>query len=209
MTRFISDAPGIVGFGWKAFEALEQKHLTDQLVVLNIGPMSEFVGSGMILKVLHSCTGLKEIRACQMLGREICERAQAEGKWICRGLEVFNMEVVFKLPDNQLVQTQEGVFRQLSGLTRLRILNVGPRSTNPSEQQRYSLFSTGPEAEAKVEAEVSLLFQLEYGLAQLAGLVRLETLVVGGGVSQRLSKEDVEWMRRWWIGLQFAVGVMP
>lgn len=115
-------------------------------MVFSIGPTSGFVGSGMILRVLHSCTGLREIGACRVLGREICERAQAQGRWACRGLEVFNVKVVFELPDKQLVQTKEGVFRHLSGLTRLRVLNVGTRAISTRQQQMYSLFSTDSEA---------------------------------------------------------------
>lgn len=55
---------------------------------------------------------------------------------------------------------------------------------------------------------MSLQFQLEYGLAQLAGLQRLEFLSVSGVVPQRLAREDVEWMRRWWRGLKVFKGVL-
>ncbi|KAG9063126.1 hypothetical protein KI688_004726 [Linnemannia hyalina] len=204
-TKFpFEEGPRFIGFGLKAFEALARQHLTEQLVVLDIGPTSGFVTSGMVLKVLHSCTRLREIGACRVSGRDICEQAQVEGRWACHGLEVFNVRVVFELPDEQLVQTQEGVFRQLSGLTRLRVLNVGTRTTTTIQQQMDSLFSTVPNAEA--EAESSLQFKLEYGLAQLAGLKRLEILSVVGGVPQKLAREDVEWMRRWWRGLKIVKG---
>lgn len=195
------DLPRIVGFGWKAFGALARRHLTERLVVLDIGPMNGFVTSGQVLRVLYSCAGLREIGACRVLGREICERAQVEGMWACRGLEVFKMRVAFELSDEQFIQTQEGVFRQLSRLTRLRVLNVGTRTTTTIQQQMYSLFSKN--------TEESLQFKLEYGLAQLTGLERLEILSVcsgGGGVPQRLEREDVNWMRRWWRGLKVVEG---
>ncbi|OAQ33959.1 hypothetical protein K457DRAFT_187954 [Linnemannia elongata AG-77] len=115
--------------------------------------------------------------------------------WACRGLKVFKLRVAFELSDKQYIQTQEGVFRQLSRLTRLRALNVGTRTTTTIQQQMYSLFSKN--------TDESLQFKLEYGLAQLTGLERLKILSVcsssgggGGGVPQRLEREDVDWMRR-------------
>ncbi|KAF9156448.1 hypothetical protein BG015_005172 [Linnemannia schmuckeri] len=136
-----------LGFKTKAFSALERRHFAT-LVVLDMGTQSKEVTSPMILRVLSSCTNLKEITACQLLAKEIRD---GPGVWACRGLEVFRVKIRgFRDPLIDLIRA--AVFRRFATLPRLRILHIGGQDRK----------------------EESVVLRLDCGMGQLVGLERLE-----------------------------------
>ncbi|KAK3833510.1 MAG: hypothetical protein JOS17DRAFT_740729 [Linnemannia elongata] len=168
-----------VGFKTRAFAALERRHFAT-LVVLDIGMQSKEVTSPMILRVLSTCSRLREITACQMLAKEIRD---GPGVWACRGLEVFRVKI-HGFRDPLIDRIRAAVFRRFATLPRLRVLHIGGQD----------------------QKEVGVVLRLDCGMGQLAGLERLESVSVFPGCPQKMRREDVEWIREHWTGLRVLEG---
>lgn len=168
-----------LGFKVKAFEALERRHFST-LVVLNIGTQSKEVTSLMILRVLSTCTRLKEITACQLMAKDIRD---GPGVWACRRLEVFRVKIR-GFRDPLMDRIRAAVFRRFATLPQLRVMHIGGVDRK----------------------EEGVVLRLECGLGQLVGLEDLESVSVFPGCAQKMRKEDVEWVRAHWQRLKVLEG---
>lgn len=168
-----------MGFKTKAFAALERRHFAT-LVVLDMGTRSKEVTSPMILRVLSTCSRLREITACQLSAKEIRD---GPGVWACRGLEVFRVKIR-GFRDPLIDRIRAAVFRRFATLPRLRVLHIGGQDRK----------------------EESVILRLDCGMGQLAGLERLESVSVFPGGPQKMRREDVEWIREHWTELRALEG---
>jgi hypothetical protein len=171
--------PSALGFKVKAFEALERRHFAT-LVVLDMGKQSKEVTSPMILRILSTCTRLREITACQLMAKDIRD---GPGAWACRRLEVFRVKIR-GFRDPLMDRIRMAVFRRFATLPLLRVMHIGGVD----------------------QKEEGVVLRLECGLGQLAGLEDLESVSVFPGCAQKMKRDDVEWVRAHWRRLKVLEG---
>ncbi|KAF9121216.1 hypothetical protein BGW39_010763 [Mortierella sp. 14UC] len=189
-----------LGFSIEAFRSLERRHFST-LVVLDVGPENFRVDSASLLQVLYSCPNLRQLRACRIWAEDINDGHQQQqqqqqrrrGNWACRGLEVFEVKISVSL--GPLVSSiHEAVFCQFAALPRLRVLHIGGRARYKLKRHQLCIKEGG-----------GLSLRLEHGMGHVAGLARLESVSVGR-FAQELRREDVNWMKRYWVGLRALQG---
>ncbi|KAF9585304.1 hypothetical protein BGW38_002974 [Lunasporangiospora selenospora] len=167
----------------KYFQHLQRHYQTLEMIDLR---MCSWAKSEAILKILCSCPQLQILKADKLYG-VMLKHARP---WVCSRLKEFRMAVVDGETDpSENWSPREAIFKQLSRLTCLQVLDV------------YSLSIYEPHIK-----EECLSFQLEdKKLAKLETLCELKCLKVGP-YSMDLRTQDVEWMVQKWPSLEVIEG---
>ncbi|KAF8981777.1 hypothetical protein BGZ46_002299 [Entomortierella lignicola] len=153
-------------FGPLAFQALQRHYST--LEKLDLEGCSDATGP-LLLEVLALCPNLKFLSGCLVKARDVVESAP----WACENLMHLKVCIEFEEIDQKL---QPQVFKRLSALIHLRVLEVGDQAETerPSYQNRLNL-------------------QVKSGLYHLSALKGLRTIGVAFS-NQEMEADDIRWL---------------
>ncbi|KAG0298096.1 hypothetical protein BGZ98_000322, partial [Dissophora globulifera] len=184
-------------FGPKGFQVL--RHHFTTLKELHLSGCKDGVTSEMLQEVLSSCPLLVTVSWARINAVDIvCGRP-----WVCTKMEDLDMTIVFDPEETDRLQPL--VFEQLSKLTALEYLDLSGRaiaadmdSSRGGEDEDLSDIGDSFHRYAKLMPyKRSIDLRLEMGLDKLATLRLLKRLRFLG-TTQRIGKDEVEWMLKNW-----------
>ncbi|KAI1316563.1 hypothetical protein EDD11_009828 [Mortierella claussenii] len=170
---------------------------------------SPTVTSGMIQRILTTCTRLKVFTGNRIRAQDIVE---SDSGWVCNRLKVLTLFIDFESPltsasldagvgvdaEELERQVQKKVFEQLSALKSIETLAIGY-----GHLEKVSLTHAQKIADTVIRHGLDL--RLCAGLGKLGDLKKLWHLDCNA-MRQQMEEEDVDWMIQHWKGLREIVG---